>query len=240
LDLILTNALYNHTVGYKFPEVFHLEILHSILFFNAVQLAMTAVAGDYQHPGAGSPDLVHLSPAIKNAFRVVSINQRAASSAAADLVHFRGVKIGPVFDALAEDPARFFEKSVSKPFLGFSAVVTWIVIGCRAFEPCFIQFDASFLDVPYEKIEYRDEFEFFKYFGIMFFETRPGRQISVPSLGPHQCFDLQFLHVFDNPAGHDLHGLVITGKIAPVGSLPVFRRHCPVLFGRMKNPPPVL
>jgi len=201
---------------------------------------MTAVAGDHQHPGAGSPDLVHFSASIKNAFLIISINQRAAAAPTTDLIHFRRVKVGPVFNTLAEDPAWFFKKSVSELFLGFSAVVTRIMIGCRPFEPCFIQFDSSFLNVPYEKIEYRDKFKFFKYFGIVFFETRPGREISVPSLGPHQCFDLQLLHMFDNTAGHDLHGLVITGKISPVGSLPVFRRHCPVLFGCVKNPPPVL
>ena len=114
------------------------------------------------------------------------------------------------------------------------------MIGRRPFKPRFIQLDAPLLDVLYEKIEHSNKFEFFKYFGIVFFETRPGRQICVPSLGPQERFDLQFLHVFDNATGNDFHGLVITGEIGPVGSLPIFRGHRPILPGHMKNSPPVL
>jgi hypothetical protein len=209
-------------------------------FLNTVDLAMTAVAGDHQHPGAGSPDLVYFSAGIKYSLFVVTCHQGTAAAAAADLVHFRRIQVDPVIHTLAENPARFFKISVPKPFLGSSPVVARIMIGCRSFEACLIQLDAPLLDVSYEKIEYRDKFEFFKYFGMVFFETRPGRQIGMPSFGPHQCFDLQPFHLFDNTTAHDFHGLVIAGKISPVGSLPVFRRNRPVLFGHVKNPPPVL
>ena len=127
-----------------------------------------------------------------------------------------------------------------KPFLGPSSIIAWIMIGCRSLEARFIQFDSSLFNVLYEKVEYRDKFVFFKYFRMVLFETRPGRQVSVPSLGPHEGLDLQFLHLFHNTAAHGFHGRVITGKIGPVGSLPVFRRHGPVLFGYVKNPPPML
>jgi len=136
---------------------------------------MTAVAGDHQHPGAGSPDLVHFSATIENAFLIVAIDQRAAAAATADLIHFCRIKVDPVFDALAEYPTRLIEKSMPKPFLGFSAVVARIMIGRRSFEPCFIQLDAPLLNVPYEKIEYRNKFKLFQYFRIVFFKTRPGR-----------------------------------------------------------------
>ena len=129
---------------------------------------------------------------------------------------------------------------MSEPLLGPSSVITGIVISCRPFEFCLVQFDAPLFNVLYEKIEDSDKFEFFEYFGVVFFETRPGRQISVPSLGPHQGLDLQLLHLFHDTAAHGFHGRVITGKIGPVGSLPVFRRHGPVLFGYVKNPPPML
>jgi len=234
-----THNLNNHTVGDEFPEVFHLEILDRMRLFNAVHLAMAAVAGDHQHPGAGGPNLIDFSAAIKDSLLVVSIYQRAAAAATADLVHFRRIKIGPVIHTLAEDPARFFEKSMPKPFLGSAPIVARIMIGRRSLEPCFIQLDAPLFNIPYEQIEYRNKFELFKHFGMVFFETRPGRQISVPSFGPHQCFDLQRLHMFDNATAHDFHGLVITGKIGPVGSFPVFRRNRPVLFGPVKNPPPM-
>lgn len=127
-----------------------------------------------------------------------------------------------------------------KPLLGPSPVITWIMIACRFLEARFIQFDASLFNILYKKIEYCDKFEFFEYFRVVFFETRPGRKVSMASFGPHQGLDFQFFHVFDDAIAHDLHGRIITGKIGPVGSLPVFRRHGPVLFGYVKNPPPVL
>ena len=209
-------------------------------FLDAVNLAVTTVTWDHQHAGAGRPDLVHFSAAVKYSFLVVPGDQRTTAAAAADLVHFRRVKVDPVVHTLAEDPARLLKISMPKTLLGPSSIIARIVIGGRSFEPCLIQFDASRFDVAYEKIEDRDKFEFFKCFGVIFFETRPGRQIRMPSLGPHQRLDLQLLHLFDDAAAHDFHGRVITGKIGPVGSLPVFRRHRPVFLGHMKDPPPVL
>lgn len=211
-----------------------------MLFFNAVNLAMTAVTGYYQHPGTRSLDLVHFSSGIKYSFFIVTRYQCTATAATANLVHIRRIKVGPVIHTLAEDPAWFFKIPVSKPLLGSSAIIARIVVGCRSFKPCFVQFDAPLFNIPYEKIKYRDKFEFFKYFRMVFFETRPGRKVSVPSLRPHQGLDLQLLHMFHNTIAHDFHGLVIAGKIGPVGSFPVFRRHCPVFPGHVKNPPPVL
>ena len=233
-------SLKNQTIRHQFPQIFNLEILHPVLFFNVVKLTVTAVTGNHQHPGTGSPDLVHFFLAVKNAFLVVPIDQRAAAAAAADLIRFRRIKVDPVFDTLAEDPTRLIKEPMPEPFLGFSAIIARIVIGGRTFEPCFIQFYASLFNIFYEKIKYSDKFKFFQCFRVVFFETRPGRQIGVPSFGPHQRFDLQFLHMFDNTAGHDFHGFVITGKIRPVCSLPVFGRYRPVFFSRMKNSPPVL
>ena len=211
-----------------------------MLFFNAINLAMAAVTGDHQHPGTRSLDLVCFSSGIKYSFFIVTRHKGTAAATAANLVHIRRIKVGPVIHTLAEDPTWFFKISVSKPLLGSSAIIARIVVSCRSFKSCFVQFDAPLFNVPYEKIEYRDKFEFFKYFRMVFFETRPGRKVSVPSLGPHQGLDLQLLHMFHNTITHDFHGFVVTGKIGPVGSFPVFRRNCPVFSGHVKNPPPVL
>ena len=108
-----------------------------------------------------------------------------------------------------------------KPFLGPSPIIAWIMIGCRPLEARFIQFDSSLFNVLYEKIEYCDKFEFFKYFRMMLFETRPGRKVSMSSFGPEKGFDLQLFHLLHNATAHDFHGFVITRKIAPVGSFPV-------------------
>ena len=193
-----------------------------MLFFNAVYLAMTAVAGHHQHPGSGGPDLVDFSAGIKNPFLVVAIYQGTATTTAADLVHIRRIEVDPVIHTLAEDPTRFLKKSMSKPLLGPSPVIARIMIGCRSLKTCFVQLDASFLDVPDEKIEDGDKFVFFKYLRMVFFETRPGRKVGMPSFGPQECFDRQFLHLFHDTAAHDFHGIIITCKISPVGTLPVF------------------
>ena len=211
-----------------------------MILFNAVDLTMTAVARDHQHPGAGRPDLVRFSAGIKCAFLVVSGDQGAPSPAATDLVHVRRVKVCPVIHALAENPAGLFEKSMAKPFLGSSPIITRVMIGCRSFETRFIQFDAPLFNVSDEQIEYRDKFKFFEDLRMICFETRPGRKVGMPSFGPQECLDLQLLHLFDNAAAHGFHGLIIAGKISPVGSFPVFRRHGPVFLGHMENPPPVL
>jgi len=210
-----------------------------MFLFNTVDLAMTAVAGNHQHPGARRPYLVRFPPGIKYSFFVVSGYQGAATPTTTDLVHVRRIKVGPVIHTLAENPTRFFKISMPKPLLGSSPIIARIMISCRSFEACFIQFDSPFFNVPDEKIKYRDKFEFFKYFRMVFFKTRPGRKVSMPSFGPHECFDLQLLHMFHNATAHDFHGLIIAGKIGPVGSFPVFRRNRPVFFGHVKNPPPV-
>jgi len=211
-----------------------------MLFFNAVNLAMTTVAGNHQHPGTRGPYLIRFSAGIKNSFLVVSGYQGATTTTATDLVHARRIEVGPVIHTLAENPTRFFKISMSKSFLGPSPVIAWVMIGCRSCKSCFIQLYASFFNIFYEKIEYRYKFEFFKYFRMVFFQTRPGRKVSMPSFGPQECFDLQFLHLFDNTTAHDSHGFVITGKIGPIGSFPVYRRHRPIFLGHMKYPPPML
>jgi hypothetical protein len=211
-----------------------------MLFFYAVNLAMTAVAWDHKHPGTRGPYLIRFSAGIKDSFFVVSGYQGATTTTAADLVHVCRIKVGPVIHTLAENPTRFFEKTMPKPFLGSSPIIARIVIRCRPCKSCFVQLYAPFLNVPDEKIEHRNIFKFFKYFRVVFFKTRPGRKVSMPSFGPQECFDLQHLHLFDNTTAHDSHGLVITGKIGPVGSLPVYRRNRPVFFGHVKNAPPML
>ena len=140
-----------------------------MLFFNAVDLAMTAVAGHHQHPGTGGPNLVRFSAGIKYSLLIVTINQGTTTAAAADLVHVRRIEVGPVFHTLTENPTRFLEKPMSKPFLGSSPVIARIMIGCRSCKACFIQLDTPFLDVPDEKIEYGDKFVFIKYLRMVFF-----------------------------------------------------------------------
>jgi len=232
-------SLKNQTIGDQFPQIFNLEIRHPVFFFNVVKLTVTAVAGNHQHPGTGGLDLIDFFAGVKTTFCVVPGDQRTAPAPAADLIHFRRIKVDPVFDTLAEDPTRLIKEPMPKPFLGFSAIIARIMIGGRTFEPCFIQYYASLFNIFYEKIKYSDKFKFFQCFGVVFFETRPGRQIGVPSFGPHQRFEFQFFHMFDDTAGHDFHGCVITAKIRPVRSLPVFGRYRPVFFSRMKNSPPV-
>jgi hypothetical protein len=105
-----------------------------MFFFDAVDLAMTAVTGDHQHTGTGSPDLVRFSPAIKYPFLVISSYQGAPAPATTDLVHVRRIEIGPVIHALAEDPTWLLKKSMPKTLLGSSPIIARIMIGCRSLE----------------------------------------------------------------------------------------------------------
>jgi len=183
---------------------------------------MTAMAGNHKHFCAADPDLIHLLSGVKNALLVVAGYQRAAAAAATDLIHAGWIKIHPVFHALIQDPARFFKKPVPEAPLSLAAVIAGVVIGCRSLKSGSVQFDAAFLYVLHKQFKNRYKPEFFKRLRKMFFETRPGRQIGMPSFGPQKVFDIQLLHLLVDTSGHDFHGFVITSEISPTCPLPVF------------------
>ena len=183
---------------------------------------MTAVAGNNEHICTAGLDLIHLFSGVKNALFVVTGYQCTTAAAATDLIHAGGIEVHPVFHALIQNPARFFKKPMPKAPLSFAAVVAGIVIGCRSLKSGSVQFNAAFLYVLHKQIKNRYKSEFFKRLGEMFFETRPGRQISMASFGPQKVFDFQLLHLLIDPPGHDFHGFVIAGEISPTRPLPVF------------------
>jgi hypothetical protein len=176
--------LENQTIGHQFPQIFNLEIRHPVFFFYVVKLTVTAMTGDNQHFGAAGSDLIHLFSGVKNAFFVVACYQRATAAAATNLIHTGWIKINPVFHALLQNPARFFKKSTSEASLSFAAVIAGVMIGCRSLKSGSVYFNAAFLYVLHQQIEDRYKSKFFKRLRIMFFETRPGRQIGMASFGP--------------------------------------------------------
>jgi hypothetical protein len=201
---------------------------------------MAAVTRHYDHLRAGCLDLLHLAAAIKNPFIIVTGHQRATATAAAELIHPARIQVNPCFEALIQNPTRFVKKSVAKTFLGPAPVITGIMIGGPIFETGVIDFDAAILDVLDQQIEHRNKVEFGQNLRKVGFQPGPGCQIGMPSFGPEQGVYLEFLHLFDDTAGHDFHGRIIPCKISPRGAFPVLAHHGPVFAGGMKNFPPVL
>jgi len=230
----------DQAVRHQFPEVFNGEAFHIIVFFDAIDLAVAAVARQYEHFGTGGSNLVHFATTVKNAFIVISGGQGTAAATAADLVKLLGVQIHPIFQALIQNPSGLLKKTVAETFLRPASVIAGIMVSGFDFEAPAIQPNAPAFDIINQQIEDGDCPEFFQSLGKPFLQTIPGCQIGVPSFGPEQGINFQTAHVLHNPAGHGLYGVVIAREIAPAGAFPIVRRHGPILTGRVKNFPPVL
>jgi hypothetical protein len=198
------------------------------------------MAWNHDHLCPCGPDLVDFFPGIKDTLLIIPGGQGSSSAAATDLVHSIGIKVNPVFHALIQNPAGFIKKAVAETLLSPSSIIAWIMIGGKFRKSGSVQMDTTFFNVLYQQIKNRHKFEFGQCFRIICFKTRPGRKIGMPSFGPEKGFDLKLFHLLHDPAGHDLHGIIVACKISPAGTLPVFRGYGPVFFGRMKNFPPVL
>jgi len=147
---------------------------------------MAAVTRDHQHAGAGGLDLFHFAPAVKNAFVVVPVGQGPAPTPATELVHALWIEIHPMGQALIHDPARFFEKTVAESFLRAPAVVAGVMVSGQIRNTGAVQADATLSDIADQQIENGDGFKLLERFGVPFLQTKPGRQIGVPSFGPQQ------------------------------------------------------
>lgn len=155
-----------------------------MFFFYGVELTVATVAWDNNHFGACRSDLFKFSAPIKDTFFIVPVDQCAATTAAADLVHAIGMQIDPVFHALVENPAWLIKVAVSEPFLRFTPVIAGIMVCDDAFKTGFIQLDPAGFDVIDQQIENRICADVFQNFGVPAFETRPGREIGVASFRP--------------------------------------------------------
>jgi len=105
-----------------------------VFALDIVELPMTAVAGDYDCIRAGGLDLLHLTPAIIDAFLIVSGDQSTATAAAAKLIHAGRIQVGPILHALVQDPAGFIKITVTEYVLGVASVITGVMVGSHAIE----------------------------------------------------------------------------------------------------------
>ena len=192
------------------------------MFLYTVHLAVAAVTGKHQHLRAGSTDLGHFPAAVMYAFFIVTAGQCPAAAAAAHLMHPAGMQVNPIGHTLVQYPPRFFKKAMAKALPGAATVIAWIMVRRSLSIPLAIQFDPPGLDIFNEQIEHGDGFELFQGFGIPCLQTIPGCQIGMASFGPQKGFNVKPAHVVDNSTGHGLHGLIISGEIAPGRPLPVF------------------
>ena len=188
---------------------------------DVVDLAMAAVTGEHQHLGTDGANLFHFPSTVIDALLVVSVCQSPSPAAAADLMHSAGMQINPVGHTLIQYPSGFFEKTVPKSLLGPAAVIARVMVGRPLIETVAVQFNAPGLDIVYEQIEHGNGFKLFQGFREPFLQTIPGCQIGMPSFRPQQGLDFQAPHIFNDASCHNLHGIVVTGKISPGGSLPI-------------------
>ena len=65
--------------------------------------------------------------------------------------------------------------------LGLSPVIAWVMIGGKLCKSRLVKLDAAFFDIINHEVKNRGHIKFFECFGIIFFKTRPGRQIGVAS-----------------------------------------------------------
>lgn len=87
--------------------------------------------------------------------------QGTAAPAAADLIHFVGIKIDPVLDAVIQNPSGFFKIAVAESFLSPSSIIAWIMIGGALGKFRFIQSNTTVFDICYQQIENRHELKLF-------------------------------------------------------------------------------
>jgi len=128
-------GLQNKTIGYQFPQIFDLQILDPVFFFDTVKLAVAAVAGYHKHFGTGGLDLIYLFAGIENALVFISVYQRTAAAAATNLIHTIGVEVHPALQTLIHNPARFIKISIPESHLRFAAVIARVMIGCQDIKP---------------------------------------------------------------------------------------------------------
>ena len=183
--ILMSDCFHDQTIRHQLPQIFHDKTLHPVFGLDGVQLTVATVAGHHHHGCAGGLNLLHFFSAVKHPFGMVAGRKGSTSAAAAILTVPRRVGIHPIVDALAHDPPGLIVVSVPENPFGFSAVITGIVISGRdAAESGFVEADSAFPDVCRQEIEYGIGAKGFQCFGIPFFETRPGRQIGVPSFRP--------------------------------------------------------
>ena len=154
------------------------------MFFDVVDLAVTAVAWNHHHAGTCLPNLIHLLATVVDPFVVIPAGQRASPTATTGLMNFVRIQINPIVHTLIQYPSRLFKEPVSEPFEGPSTIIAWIMIGGTLLEPIAVQGYATRFDVFYEQIEYGDGLKRFESFRIPLLQPIPGCQIGMPSLGP--------------------------------------------------------
>jgi hypothetical protein len=70
---------------------------------------------------------------------------------------------------------------VAEHALALASVIAWIVVGSQVVVDRLVELDAPFFDILLQQIENAEELNVFV--GIPFLQTKPGRVVSVPSLG---------------------------------------------------------
>ncbi len=124
-------------------------MLHVISFFNIAELPVATMTWNDDHIGAACPDLLHFATAVKYTLFVIPGSQSSATSPAAGLQLPVGVQINPITDALVQDPARLFEKTMIESFQRASAVIAGIMVSRLDVQAIAIQFDAARFDILY-------------------------------------------------------------------------------------------
>ena len=178
------NLVQNKNICHDFPQIFYFKIFHGMLFFETVQLTVTAMAWNHDHVRTRCLYLFHFSFAVIYPLLIVSVHKSSSASTTAKLMYSGRIEINPVFKALIHYPARLIKISVAEHFFRLSSVIAGIMVCGADFKLCFVQLYPFLLYIFYKKVEHRVSSEFFQCIGSPFFKTRPGREIRVASFRP--------------------------------------------------------
>ena len=164
--------------------------------------------------GLGAPNLPDFMVAIADALRLVK--GEGAAAPAAVLVAFGRKQIDPVFHELVQHPAGLFVVAMPEKLLGFAAVVAGIVVRHALANLAFVQEDAVGFDIIDRQIEHVQGSVAIEELRELFRQPVTGGQVGMPSLWVPEVADVQFLHVYHDPAHKHLHGFVVSGEKPPV------------------------
>jgi len=133
-DKGFVSVLHDETIRNQFPEIFYIQVRHAVFFFEAVYLAVTAMAGHDNHFGLCGLYLLYFFATVEDSFFIITGGKGAATAAAAKLMASIGIQVDPVFKTLIHYPPGFIVKPVTKKLFGVAGIIAGIMVGRQDIE----------------------------------------------------------------------------------------------------------
>ena len=125
---------HDETIRNQFPEIFYFQVRHIIFFFEAVYLAVTAMAGHDNHVGLRGFYLLYFFATVENSFFIITGGEGTSAASAAELMTSIRIQVDPVFKTLIHYPSGLIIKPVTKKLFGVAGIIAGIMLGRQIIE----------------------------------------------------------------------------------------------------------